>query len=375
MDTLRNVNYMFSVLSDDDDKNPFREELFMIITYFLNKLLTVRTTSVQLKFKGIFLNDSGCQNFFSKINQYLKILTQKVNNGTLMKFYARQNYTDELSPKSYYVDKNLEKQIIDFIKLLCKNGNTFFQNYMKKQINNSRTFNMIAIVNTFSKELLTHLKYPVAFDTFTSTLSCLLEFIQGPNQTNQNILIYNDFVSEVARDILVLKYHDDEKTLDDFVHDKIGVSNSFRIQSGTLRKTKDNKKSLNSSKSNSNIDLETTRASRPTTNYMISLAKYFVLQILNYLSDGFNYDEYVFYLYRREIMPITFRKILAYQEYFYSKRYGSEYRTELFFSYHENINKTNKSPFIIEIGFECYFLLKKMEENIRHDYDENYARQ
>jgi hypothetical protein len=306
---------------------------------------------------------------------YLKILTQKINNGTLMKFYGRQNYTDELSPKSYYVDKNLEKQIIDFIKLLCKNGNSFFQNYMKRQINNSRSFNMIAIINDFSKELMTHLKYPVAFDTFISTLMSLLEFIQGPNRTNQNILIYNDFVSEIAKDILVLKYHDDEKDLDDFIHKDFGSSSSFKMQSGTLRKTRQNRQTLSSVKASSEREYESSRASRPTTNYMISLSKYYVLQILNYLSDGFNYDEYVFYLYRRIIWPVTFRKILAYQHYFFTKRYDSQYSTDLFFTYYENINKKDKSPFIIEIGFECYFLLKKMEENIDHDYDEQYSKQ
>lgn len=168
MDTLRNATYVFGVMSESDDKNTFKDDIFMIVTYFVNKLITVRTSSMQLKFQGLFKNDSGCQSFFNKINQYLKTYSTKISKGTLKQFFAKQKYTDELSPKSYYVDKNLEKQIIDFCRLLCKNGNTFMQDYMKKQFNNSRSFNLVLLINDFTKEFLTHLHYPVAFDTFTS---------------------------------------------------------------------------------------------------------------------------------------------------------------------------------------------------------------
>ena len=44
----------------------------------------------------------------------------------------------------------------------------------------------------------------------------------------------------------------------------------------------------------------------------------------------------------------------------------------MFFSYYKNINIRDQSPFLIEIGFECYFLLKKIEKNIKLDYDERY---
>jgi hypothetical protein len=170
MDTLRNANYVFSVLSDSNDNTSLRDEVFMIVLYYLNKLLAVRTASVQEKLAGLFRNNSGSQNLFFKMNQYLKTYQSKINKNILRPFFSKQKYTDELSPKSYYVDKNLEKQIIDFFRLLCKNGNTWMQNYMKKQHNNSRSFNMINIVNDFTTELMTHLNYPVAFDTFTTCL-------------------------------------------------------------------------------------------------------------------------------------------------------------------------------------------------------------
>ena len=168
MDTLRNSNYIFGVLSEEDDKNRFKDEVFMITLYFLNKLLTIRTKSMQQKLEGILKNHSGSQIFFNSINQYLKTFTTKINKSILRQFYSKQKYKDELSLKSYYTDKNLEKQIIDFLRLVCKNGNTYMQNYLKRQKYNTRSFNLIYVINDISVELLTHLHYPVAFDTFIS---------------------------------------------------------------------------------------------------------------------------------------------------------------------------------------------------------------
>jgi hypothetical protein len=170
MDTLRNANYVFSVLSDSNDNTSLRDEVFMIVLYYLNELLAVRTAGVQEKLVGLFRNNTGSQNLFFKMTQYLKIYKSKINKNILRQFFAKQKYTDELSPKSYYVDKNLEKQIVNFLRLLCKNGNTWMQNYMKKQHNNSKSFNCIDIVNDFTMDLMTHLNYPVAFDTFIACL-------------------------------------------------------------------------------------------------------------------------------------------------------------------------------------------------------------
>lgn len=168
MDTLRNSNYLFGVVAEEDDSNKYKDEIFGMALYFLNKLMAVRTKSMQQKLEGIFKNNDGCQAFFKQINQYLKTFSSKINKNILRDFFSKQKYTDELSPKSYYIDKNLEKQIIDFMRFLSKNGNKFMQNYMKKQFNNTRSFNFVYMVNDISKEILSHLHYPVAFDIFIS---------------------------------------------------------------------------------------------------------------------------------------------------------------------------------------------------------------
>jgi len=369
MDTLRNTNYIFAVLSDSEVKASLKDDVFMIVMYYLNKLLAVRTDSVQKKLTGLFKNNSGCQNLFSKFYQYLKNYQNKINKGMLRSFLSKQKYTDELSPKSFYVDKNLEKQIIEFFRLTCKNGNSFMQNYMKKQYNNSKSFNMVSLVNDFTKEFLTHLNYPVAYDTFNTCLKCILEFIQGPNETNQNIFIINDFVPNVAELILDMDYKnkDYEKDVSNDPADRFNVSNN----SITVKSQRPLQSSISVGKSGFKRVSEQNVA-RPSTNYMISLSKFRVLSILNHLLDGFEATDYVYYLYRRVLSPAIFRKNFAYQQYFFSKSCGTEYDTNLFFKFYQNFDKKNKSPFVIEIGFECYFLLKKMEDNFKVDFDETY---
>ena len=370
MDTLRNSNYLFGVVAEEDDSNKYKDEIFGMALYFLNKLMAVRTKSMQQKLEGIFKNNDGCQAFFKQINQYLKTFSSKINKNILRDFFSKQKYTDELSPKSYYIDKNLEKQIIDFMRFLSKNGNKFMQNYMKKQFNNTRSFNFVYMVNDISKEILSHLHYPVAFDIFISWLRWTLEFIQGPNKTNQTILINNDYVSNVSVQILEMKHHESEDIYGEMLDHNRSLSKG---NSTTFKRSRFDNPSLSIGKS-SIKKIGNAEITLPTTNYMISLAKYWMLLILNHLTDGHEPSDYIFYIYRREINPEIFRQNFAYQQYFFNKRYRSQYKKELFFTYHENINRKNRSPMIMEIGFEFYFLLKKMEENIKLDYDERYTK-
>ena len=326
---------------------------------------------MQKKFQGLFINNTGCQSFFNKLDKYIKIYSDKISKGHLTSFFKDQKYTDELSPKSYYVDKNLEKQIVDFLRLLCKNDNTFMQNYIKKQHNNSRSSNLVISVISFTKVLMNNLHYPVGFDTFSSCLMCLLEFIQGPNKTNQNLLIINDFVPDVAKIILSMRYRDGSKLQSPGI--SIGHSDQFSVKDSiTFKRSRSFTNSISIGKSMSQKSNGEDIITLPSTNYMISLAKLRVLLILNHLCDGFEPHEYVFYLYRRELSPEDFRLNLAYQHAFFNNEFNGELKNEMFFSYYQNINIRDKSPFLIEIGFECYFLLKKIEENIKLDYDERY---
>jgi hypothetical protein len=163
----------------------------------------------------------------------------------------------------------------------------------------------------------------------------------------------------------------DYKSKDSEEEEADKLLNNSKDQIATIRKSRSEFPSISIGKS-SFRGMGEDYVPRPSTNYMISLAKFRVLLILNHLLDGFEVDDYVYYLYRRSFTPTMFRKNFAYQQYFSHNISGNEYKTKMFFTYHQNLNVKQISPYIIEIGFELYFLLKKMEENFTIDPDEAF---
>lgn len=162
---------IFKILSSSkDDSFCYSNEIFSITAYFCNKLLQLRPASVQEKFLGFFKTDSTSQHFFMQCNEYLKVHMDKLNRNTLKAFYSRHNYTDELSETCYLIDKNLEKQVVTLLKNFCLQDNTEMQDYLREQTYNAKSYNMIVTTTDYASEFLTHLRYPVALDTFVKTL-------------------------------------------------------------------------------------------------------------------------------------------------------------------------------------------------------------
>ena len=145
-----------------------------------------------------------------RCNDYLKLHMNKLNRNTLKDFYSRHEYTDDLSKTCYLIDKNLEKQVVTLLKNFCLQGNREMQDYLREQKYNSKSYNMVLTTTDYASEFLTHLQYPVALDTFVETLSALHELIQGPDNSNQEILIQHNFIED-ANEILQLNYTEDEK--------------------------------------------------------------------------------------------------------------------------------------------------------------------
>jgi len=169
----------------------------------------MRPESVQNKFLGFFKTDATSEQFFKQCHEYINVHKDKLSKDTLIHFYAKHKYTDELSDTCYLVDKNLEKQVVSLFKNLCSMANSELQNFVRDQSTNSKSYNMVVVFSDYIASFLNHLHFPVAYDTFQRTLECLLEMIQGPNFANQNILIQRDFV-EVANAILKIDYHSTE---------------------------------------------------------------------------------------------------------------------------------------------------------------------
>lgn len=154
--------------------------------------------------------------FFKLCNDYITEHIEKLNQGSLHEYYSAINYTDEISKVSYTIDKNLEKQLVTLLRNLCTNGNREMQNYLRNQVNSQKSYNLVNLCTTYAGELCDHLQYPVAYDNFQTVLSALLEFIEGPNVKNQNILINLNFVG-MAKKILDLDYHERNRGIKDRV--------------------------------------------------------------------------------------------------------------------------------------------------------------
>jgi hypothetical protein len=210
VDTLRTSSMIFKILSTSkDDTFCYSNEIFNITSYFCNKLLALRPASVQNKFLGFFKTDSTSEHFFKQCYEYIMVHIDKLSKGTLKHHYNRQKYTDELSDKCYMIDKNLEKQVVSLFMNFCLQGNFEMQEYIREQTNNTKSYNLVIAITSYANRFLSHLEYPVAYDTFHRTIECLLELIQGPNDKNQEIVIQHKFL-ELTNKVLEMDYKENQ---------------------------------------------------------------------------------------------------------------------------------------------------------------------
>jgi hypothetical protein len=374
-DTVRTSSMIFKILSTSEDE-AHSHNIFGMTSYFLCKLLSHRPKSWQQKFLGFFKNDSTSEHFFQQWFTYLNVHKAKLSKGSLRELYKSKNYTDELSNACYLVDKNLEKQIVRMLRMLCFNSNAEMQNYMREQTNSTISYNMVSSLTQYAFEFLDHLQYPVAFDIFQNILDTLEEFVQGPNPENQEILVQHHFI-ELCNAILNLDYNEEMLNKIDDVETPEEMKKSVASVKGESLKNK-SLKSAKSVKFNRNKGL----ASNPASNFMTSLAKYKCLIIMMQLLVGREATSYIYYLYRRVLDPEMFRLNFAYQAHFIRRFHKNDYSMDLFFRYDSNINEnlesdndgTLESPLIVEIGFQLYFLLMSMRNNFNIDFDEKYYR-
>ena len=208
VDTLRISHMIFRMLSTlRNSQSEYMNEIFSITTYFICSLLSIRPESVQGKFLGFFKNDSIAQNFFKQCYEFIELHKNKLTSGVLKDYYSQIYQTDEISQTCYIIDKNLEKQIIKLLKLLCTHDNTDMQNYIRFQDKSIKSYNLVILLTDYAYEFKSHLQYLAAYDTFISWMDALLEFIQGPNFNNQEILIQRK-VADLCNNILKLEYKD-----------------------------------------------------------------------------------------------------------------------------------------------------------------------
>ena len=138
---------IFKMLSNlRSSQSEYTNEVFSITTYFLCSLLEIRPESIQEKFLGFFQNDSISQNFFRQCYEFISLHRSKLISGVLKDYYSRLDQADEISQTCYTIDKNLEKQVINLLKLLCIHDNTNMQNYMRFQDKSIKSYNLVVLI-------------------------------------------------------------------------------------------------------------------------------------------------------------------------------------------------------------------------------------
>lgn len=143
----------------------------------------------------------------------------------------------------------------------------FMQNYLRTQHNNTRSFNIVKLINEILSVLTDHLHFPIVYEIFNASLKCLFEFIQGPNRENQLVIIMSDFVS-LANDILMMDFHNDLNNEEGEEKEKVEFNkSSFKsLASKSIGQMSSNRMAWENLQS-----LYTQTLTQPPNNYLVSL--------------------------------------------------------------------------------------------------------
>ena len=132
VDSLRIVRILFKILSTHRSNiSPYINEIISIVAHFTEKLIEIRPKSIQEKFIGFFQSDLLAQNFFKQCYDLIDFHKNKLSNHILDEFYKRKQSKFEISSKWYLIYSNLEKHIINMLKLLWSHDNDKIKNYIR----------------------------------------------------------------------------------------------------------------------------------------------------------------------------------------------------------------------------------------------------
>ncbi|EGR30288.1 MIR domain protein [Ichthyophthirius multifiliis] len=242
---------MFLELISDIKENPFDDNLFIQLLSFMIKLIEGGNQKVQNTIYNYFINHQKSEDLF---NKFFTILTDQINN--INKSFELKNFdfismdsvnneqeefqnlvlnTMEKSTNIQEIqEKNNKEQeenysqssvlvvyLLRLLQLLCEGHNLQLQNYLRYQVNNRNSYDIITIIvdvkfiffNLGKKKKKNIQSYQKLFEQFVNklnkrnfqnTIKCidtLTEFVQGPCYLNQEKIIDSKFL-EIAQFIL-----------------------------------------------------------------------------------------------------------------------------------------------------------------------------
>ena len=284
---------------------------------------------------------------------------KKLHKCLLLEVFSRIKSPKSVSDKCYWVNENLEKQIMVFMGLLCSRHNRCCQDYMREQENGSESFNFVQLSLNYCKAFLPYIHYPVAFDTFCSCMYTIFEFIDGGNSTNRDIMIKEGII-EIANAILKLEYYieDKEETIKRNMECLNNIVNAHTQESVKkyFYQSEEYDKSVNK--------LPKYLAEYIKENFMMSLLKNKIIILLLELTSGKpELTKDAFFKFKILIDPEVFRKILAYQDYFFEKYHNRNYKVDLMYRFELSVDNVKDSCFVLEQGYILFFLLLKIRQH------------
>lgn len=107
-----------------------------------------------------------------------------INTKEFHKYDLIYSDPNDLSDKTYFLNVNIEKQILIFIQRICKKGNVLMQNFMRDQNDNIVQYNIPQLLYNGVFRIKQFMRYSLAADFFDESLETINDLIQGPNIEN-----------------------------------------------------------------------------------------------------------------------------------------------------------------------------------------------
>ncbi|OMJ85453.1 hypothetical protein SteCoe_13213 [Stentor coeruleus] len=242
----------------------------------------------------------------------------KVLSEILLRFTSNMREIMDVENEDYC-------RVLMFLRLLCENHNSFLQNYLRFQEKSLVSFNFLQVILTFLDNLL-KCKHVSVYKSSILCFDTLTELCQGPCKDNQKYLIDSKLI-QIVNDLLTMH-----------INTQNNQDNRFFSQDFTQFDSNLNQDSL--------------------TVWQITNLKFQAITTVHSLIEG-NEDKYIMSRLIRTLNLDAMKENMESIYTSYVSKYGKSYNKKSFLR-----NEDDQScPFILELGFLIYHLLRLFQEN------------
>ena len=124
--------------------------------------------------------------FFKKLHTVLTSHTTMLNSGEFISIYAQESSPDAYP--AYMIEEARQKQVLAVISSLCCQHNYNMKDYMRLQKHSSNSYDLLEATVNYLRALLPYMCYGPTYELLQCCLHTLLEFVDGSNQDDTNVL-------------------------------------------------------------------------------------------------------------------------------------------------------------------------------------------